>query len=109
MSRPKKGTEAGEKATAKWRDSMLKKYGGVEKLHEALREHGRIGGSRGRGPEYTGGFAAIKVGADGLTGRQRARISGAKGGKISRRTKKDPIEEAERILEEESGRTHRDA
>lgn len=53
-----------------------------------------------------GGFASDKVGADGLSGRERARIAGQKGGRKSRRgpAKKDPIDEAERILEEESGR-----
>lgn len=37
---------------------------------------GAIGGSRGLG----GGFASDAVGKDGLTGRQRARIAGIKGG-----------------------------
>jgi hypothetical protein len=45
---------------------------------------GARGGSYGR----TGGFASEKRGADGLTGKERARIAGAKGGKKSRRTKK---------------------
>lgn len=45
---------------------------------------GAIGGSRGR----TGGFASENKGKDGLTGRERARLAGFKGGKISRRTKK---------------------
>ena len=42
---------------------------------------GQMGGRRG----HTGGFASDKVGPDGLTGRQRARVAGSKGGKISRR------------------------
>ncbi len=42
---------------------------------------GRKGGKNGN----TGGFASDKVGSDGLTGKQRALIAGAKGGKISRR------------------------
>jgi hypothetical protein len=42
-----------------------------------------MGGSKGR----TGGFASDKVGPDGPTGRQRARIVGAKGGRISQRLK----------------------
>jgi hypothetical protein len=33
------------------------------------------------------GFASDAVGADGLTGKERASIAGAKGGRISRRTK----------------------
>lgn len=44
---------------------------------------GAKGGKRGK----TGGFASNKKGADGLTGRERARLAGVKGGKISRRTK----------------------
>jgi hypothetical protein len=44
---------------------------------------GALGGRRG----HTGGFASTVVGADGLTGRERARVSGATGGRISRRTK----------------------
>lgn len=35
----------------------------------------------------TGGFASLKVGKDGLTGWQRAKIAGRKGGTISRRGK----------------------
>ena len=35
----------------------------------------------------TGGFASFKVGEDGLTGWQRAKIAGRKGGTISRRWK----------------------
>ena len=42
---------------------------------------GSEGGSRG----HTGGFASEKVGADGLTGLERARIVGKKGGAISKR------------------------
>jgi outer membrane lipoprotein SlyB len=46
---------------------------------------GQIGGSRGT----TGGYASEVVGDDGLTGRQRARVSGAIGGRVSRRMKED--------------------
>ena len=45
------------------------------------RELGRKGGKAGN----TGGFASDIVGADGLTGKERAKIAGSKGGKISRR------------------------
>lgn len=45
---------------------------------------GAMGGKMGK----TGGFASAQVGKDGLTGRERARIAGATGGRISRRTKK---------------------
>lgn len=34
---------------------------------------------------HTGGFASDVVGEDGLTGKERARIAGRKGGLISRR------------------------
>lgn len=44
---------------------------------------GAKGGKRGK----TGGFASNIKGADGLTGRERARLAGVKGGKISRRGK----------------------
>jgi uncharacterized protein len=44
---------------------------------------GAKGGKNGR----TGGFASSVVGEDGLTGAERARIAGARGGRISRRTK----------------------
>lgn len=47
------------------------------------REIGRKGGRNGK----TGGFASERKGADGLTGRERARLAGTKGGRISRRTK----------------------
>lgn len=49
---------------------------------------GAKGGANGKGPGYKGGFASNEVGEDGLTGRERAKLAGAKGGKISRRTKK---------------------
>lgn len=42
---------------------------------------GKMGGAAG----HTGGFNSDKVGKDGLTGFERARIAGAKGGSISRR------------------------
>lgn len=44
-------------------------------------EIGRQGGQNG----HTGGFASEKIGDDGLTGFERARIAGAKGGHLSRR------------------------
>ena len=53
------------------------------KLHgkDFYKEIGRKGGKR----SSTGGFASQKVGLDGLTGLERARIAGAKGGRKSRR------------------------
>lgn len=106
MARPKRGAEGCEKANSRWRETMYEKYGGEEGVHERMREMGRLGGQRSR----TGGFASDVVGADGLTGRQRAKIAGAVGGSKSRRTgvkngfgkaaTKD-IEDIEKILEAE--------
>lgn len=48
--------------------------------------YSRIGGEGGI-KSNTGGFASNVTGTDGLTGRQRARIAGAKGGRLSRRRK----------------------
>lgn len=48
---------------------------------------GHIGGRNGT----TGGFACLDTGADGLTGPERARVAGARGGKISRRGPARPI------------------
>lgn len=42
-------------------------------------------GKKGGANSHTGGFASYNVGEDGLTGRERAKIAGAKGGSISRR------------------------
>jgi general stress protein YciG len=44
----------------------------------------QIGTKGGKGSN-NGGFASYVVGDDGLTGRERSRIAGTKGGKISRR------------------------
>lgn len=48
--------------------------------------YGKIGSMGGR-KSKTGGFASKKVGKDGLTGQERARIAGAKGGAASRRVR----------------------
>ena len=47
------------------------------------REIGRKGGKNG----HTGGFASDVIGRDGLTGKERAKIAGHKGGRISKRSK----------------------
>lgn len=70
-------------------------------------------GAKGGRNGHTGGFASETVGSDGLTGSQRARLAGAKGGRKSSRlgvkngqgkkSNKD-IEEMEHVLEEESAR-----
>lgn len=70
------GTKIGGKKTA---ITNIKRYG-----EDYYRNMGSIGGKRSR----TGGFASMKVGKDGLTGKQRAVQAGYKGGKISRRSKK---------------------
>lgn len=67
----------------KWLKTMIKKYGSREAVTEKQRAIGKIGGSISR----TGGFASHVVGKDGLTGTQRAKIAGRKGGIISRRGK----------------------
>lgn len=66
--------EGGAKAAA----TNKAKYG-----EEFYAKIGQIGGKNGT----TGGFASNFVGKDGLTGRQRARVVGAKGGRISVRGK----------------------
>lgn len=42
-------------------------------------------GKKGGANSRTGGFASQSIGKDGLTGPERAKIAGAKGGSISRR------------------------
>jgi hypothetical protein len=67
------------------------KAGGVKARNTNYEKHGedfyarigKKGGMNGR----TGGFFSNKIGKDGLTGRERARIAGRKGGLISRRGK----------------------
>ena len=66
--------EGGMKARA----TNFAKYGG-----DYYANIGRKGGQNG----HTGGFASDKVGADGLTGYERAVVAGAKGGALSRRGK----------------------
>ena len=62
------GTKAGG---LKARNTNLKKYG-----TDFYKNIGRMGGSI----STTGGFASLKVGKDGLTGPERARIVAAIGG-----------------------------
>ena len=70
------GTKAG---AAKAAATIKKKHG-----EDFFRNIGKAGGEAGN----TGGFASKKVGSDGLTGAERARVAGRLGGLISRRTKK---------------------
>lgn len=91
MSRPKSGTEAGEIATAKWRETMLKKYGGNSGLRAKMQSIGRAGGQQSRGGGFTNNPAlAAKAGAIG--GRKSKR---GRGGTIA--TKIEP--QAEKIKE----------
>lgn len=71
-----KGTTEGGAKAAK---AIREKYG-----EDYYKKIGAVGGSR----SSNGGFASDKVGKDGLTGKQRAKIMGAKGGSISRRGQK---------------------
>lgn len=56
---------------------------------------GATGGAKGK----AGGFASDKPGKDGLTGRQRAQFAGAKGGRISRRTKKSDDNDTQVVVD----------
>ena len=64
--------EGGRKAAA----TNKAKYG-----KEFYANIGRKGGRNG----HAGGFASLKVGKDGLTGAERAKLAGAKGGKLGKR------------------------
>jgi len=69
------GTKSGGQKT---RDTNIKRHGA-----DYYAKIGAVGGKKGT----TGGFASNKVGADGLTGKERARVTGRKGGQLSKRTK----------------------
>ena len=63
--------------------------GGLKAKETNYQKHGsdfyrRIGAIGGRNGN-TGGFASDKVGKDGLTGRQRARLVGKEGGRKGKR------------------------
>lgn len=88
----------------KAKKANLEKYG-----PDFYKKIGAKGGANGKGPGYKGGFASDEVGEDGLTGKQRAKLAGAIGGKRSRRgPAKDDIEKAEEILKQESEKDGRD-
>lgn len=74
MARPKAGTEAGDRATERWRKTMLKEHGGKDGFLRMLQTNGAKGGRLG----CTGGFYGDP---------ERARLCGSKGGKKSRRNK----------------------
>lgn len=73
------GTKAGGQAAA---ETNKKKYGA-----DFYALIGQEGGKRGN----TGGFASAKIGADGLTGKQRAAQAGQLGGQRSKRVKKETV------------------
>ena len=75
------GTVSGGKKAAQ---KNIELYG-----KDFYKEIGRKGGKR----STTGGFASQKVGKDGLTGLERARLAGAKGGRRSKR----PTETIQRL------------
>ena len=53
-------------------------------------------GQKGGKKSCNGGFASSKVGLDGLTGLERAKIAGKKGGLRSKRGKSKKVEENNR-------------
>ena len=67
----------------KAKSTMLEKLG-----EEEYKQHFIIIGKKGGENSKTGGFASTKRDKDGLTGRERARVAGRKGGLISKRGKK---------------------
>lgn len=81
MSRMKKGEKGHDKAVSKWWSTMMERFGS----EEAIRDHMVAMGKKGGKLSTTGGFASDKVGPDGLTGRERARLVGAIGGLKSTR------------------------
>lgn len=67
------------------------KAGGLKSAQTNIKRHGEhfyanIGAKGGRAGN-TGGFASTARGSDGRTGPERARIVGAIGGKVSRKSK----------------------
>ena len=69
-------------ACRKARETNIKKYGA-----DFYARIGKKGGKLGK----TGGFGCKQIGEDGLTGRERARVAGELGGRISRRPKKEAV------------------
>lgn len=72
MARPKKGTPESERASRRWRETMLKIHGSEENITEFFKRIGAKGGSHG----HTGGYASNPV---------LAKVSGGKGGRYSKR------------------------
>lgn len=72
------------------------KAGGIKAAKTNIERHGKdfykICGAKGGSVSCAGGFACLKVGSDGLTGPERAKIAGAKGGRTSRRGSAEEVE-----------------
>lgn len=93
MARPTKGEPGYKESVIKWRKTTLEKFNGDKKaMSDFFRAIGKKGGMNGRGKGYTGGFASNKIGEDGMTGYERARVAGSLGGKRGKRgpAKKKP-------------------
>lgn len=69
------GTKAGGQKASK---TNKERYG-----KDFYKSIGRMGGKNG----HTGGFASKTIGKDGMTGFERAKLVGARGGQISKRGK----------------------
>ena len=82
------GTISGGKKAAQ---SNMKKHG-----KDFYKRIGQKGGKNSTG----GGFASDKIGKDGLTGAERAKLAGAKGRRISKREPASIEELRERITED---------
>lgn len=66
------------------------RQGGIKAAKTNKERHGddffvKIGRKGGLASTPTGGFGSDKVGKDGLTGRERSKVAGSKGGKKSSR------------------------
>ena len=74
--------------------------GGKKAAQSNMERHGKNFykeiGSKGGKNSKKGGFASEKIGKDGLTGAERARLAGAKGGRKSRRKPRNVQEIAKR-------------
>jgi hypothetical protein len=67
-------------------ETIRKRYGA-----DFYQRVGKMGGAKSR----TGGFGSKKVGADGLTGQERAKKAGRLGGHTSKRGKSKPKDETQ--------------
>lgn len=97
----KKDETGHEKAVAKWRQTMLERYGGEDGVKKMMIENGRRGG---KATGIKKGFAANPALASivGRIGGRKSRRTGVKNHE-GKKWDKD-IEAVERTLEEESGR-----